>query len=95
MTDELARLDGNTAAATLARFFSFEATSVRVTCIKCGAETELGRLHLYGGSMGIVLRCIKCEEVNLRALEIGPTLRLDLSGTACLALGPEPTSAAR
>jgi hypothetical protein len=95
MTAELTRLDGNAAAGTLARFFALKATSLRVICIKCGAETVLGRLHLYGGSMGIVLRCIKCEEVNLRALEIGPTLRLDLSGTACLALGPEPTSDGR
>jgi uncharacterized protein DUF6510 len=90
MTDELARLDGNAAAGPLTRFFAFEATNLKVTCAGCGAAAVLGRLHLYGGSMGIILRCIACGEVNLRALEVGPTLRLDLRGAACLALGPEP-----
>jgi hypothetical protein len=89
MTDEIARLDGNAAAGALARFFAFEATSLRVTCASCGAESPLGRLHLYGGPMGIILRCIDCGEVNLRALEVGPALRLDLRGAACLALAAE------
>jgi len=94
MTDELARLDGNAAAGPLARFFAFDATNLRIICACCGTESVLGRLHLYGGSMGIILRCIVCGEVNLRALEVGPTLRLDLRGAACVALGPESTGAA-
>ena len=94
MREELARLDGNAAAGPLARFFAFEATNLRVICASCSAESVLGRLHLYGGSMGIILRCIVCGEVNLRALEIGPTLRLDLRGAACVTLGPESTGAA-
>jgi hypothetical protein len=94
MTDEFARLDGNAASGPLGRFFAFEATNLRVTCASCGAETVLGRLHLYGGDMGIILRCNACEEVNLRVMEIGPTLRVDLRGAACLVLGPEPVSAA-
>jgi hypothetical protein len=68
MTEELARLDGNAAAGPLVRFFAFEATNLRVTCASCGAESVLGRLHLYGGRMGIILRCVACGEVNLRAL---------------------------
>ena len=94
MTDEVTRLDGNAAAGPLARFFAFEATTLRVTCASCGTESQLGRLHLYGGSRAMILRCIKCGEVNLRLLEVGPSLRLDLRGTALLALGPEPASAA-
>jgi uncharacterized protein DUF6510 len=94
MTDELGRLDGNAAAGPLSRFFAFEATDLRVTCASCGAESVLGRLHLYGGTMGMILRCVRCGEVNLRALEVGSSLRLDLRGAACLALGPEPTTAA-
>ena len=95
MREELARLDGNAAAGRLARFFAFEATNLRVICASCSAESVLGRLHLYGGSMGIILRCVACGEVNLRALEVGPTLRLDFRGAACLALGPEPACTAR
>jgi hypothetical protein len=90
MTEELARLDGNAAAGRLARFFAFDATNLKIICACCGTESVLGRLHLYGGSMGIILRCIVCGEVNLRALEVGPTLRLDLRGAACSVLAPEP-----
>jgi len=90
MTDELARLDGNAAAGPLTRVFAFEATNLKVTCAGCGAEAPLGRLHLYGGSMGIILRCVACGEVNLRVLDVGPTLRLDFRGAACLVLEPEP-----
>ena len=90
MTDDVARLDGNAAAGPLGRFFAFEATNLRVTCASCGAESVLGRLHLYGGRMGIILRCVACGEVNLRVLDVGPTLRLDFRGAACLVLGPEP-----
>jgi hypothetical protein len=44
--------------------------------------------------MGIILRCVACGEVILRALEVGPTLRLELRGAAYLALAPESTGAA-
>ena len=93
MTDEVTRLDGNAAAGPLGRFFAFEATNLRVTCASCAAETVLGRLHLYAGR-AMILRCIRCGEVNLRLLEVGPSLRLDLRGAALLALGPEPATAA-
>ena len=95
MTDELTRLDGNAAAGQLSRFFAFEATNLKVTCARCGNEAVLGKLPLYGGTMGMILRCIDCGEVILRVLEMGPSLRLDLRGAACLALGPEPTRSAR
>ena len=94
MTEEPARLDGNAAAGPLARFFAFEATNLRVICASCGTDSVLGRLHLYGGSMGIILRCVACGEVILRALEVGPTPRLDLRGAAYLAFAPESTGAA-
>jgi len=95
MTDELAWLDGNAAAGPLSRVFSFEVTNLKVTCGSCGVESPLGKLHLYGGTMGMILRCIACGEVNLRVLEVGPSLRVDFRGAACLALGPEPRSARR
>jgi hypothetical protein len=95
MTDDLARLDGNAAAGPLARFFAFEATRLKVICASCGTEAFLGSLHLYGGRMGIILRCVTCGEVDLRALEVGQTLRLDLRGTACLVLELEPACTAR
>jgi Family of unknown function (DUF6510) len=90
MTEDLARLDGNAAAGTLGQFFAFDVTSLMITCAACGAESPLGRLHLYGGRMGIILRCVVCGEVNLGAVEGGETLRLDPRGAACLTfrIGP-------
>ena len=94
MTDEVTRRDGNAAAGPLARFFAFEATTLSVTCASCGTESALGKLHLYGGSRAMILRCVRCGEVNLRLLEVGSSLRLDLRGAALLSLGPEPRGSA-
>jgi hypothetical protein len=82
MSDDVTRLDGNAAAGPLARFFTIDATRVIVTCDACYAETRLAQLHLYGGSMGIILRCAKCSTVVLRALERDHVLCLDARGAA-------------
>ena len=82
--DEVVPLDGNAAAGTLARLFAAEVTQVIVACACCGSEAPLAKLRLYGGPMGIILRCAACGDVNLRALEIGAALRLDARGAAYL-----------
>jgi hypothetical protein len=87
MTDEIAPLDGNAAAGTLGRFFAADVTRIIVACAHCGTAAPLAELHLYGGPMGMILRCTACGEVNLRALEIGSALRLDARGAAYLTLG--------
>jgi predicted nucleic-acid-binding Zn-ribbon protein len=84
VSEEMPRLDGNAAGGTLARFFARDATSMRVTCDGCGATSFLGTLLLYGGRMGMILRCPKCAAVNLRAAEINGALRVDTKGTRCL-----------
>ena len=90
MTEDVVRLDGNAAAGPLSRFFALDVTNMAVTCGSCGTESPMGRLHLYGGRMGIILRCAVCGAENLRALEIGQALRLDARGAACLTLRPRP-----
>jgi len=92
MIEDLTRLDGNAAAGTLGRFFAFDVTSMMITCAACGAESPLGRLLLYGGRMGIILRCVACGEVNLGAVEVGETLRLDPRGAACLTFRQSPAT---
>jgi hypothetical protein len=82
--EETERLDGNAAGGPLARFFAGDATRMMVTCNGCGALSALGGLLLYGGRMGIVLRCAKCGDVNLRAAEINGRLRVDAKGARCL-----------
>lgn len=85
MIDEVVALDGNAAAGTLARCFAVDVTRIIVACASCGTQAQLGQLRLYGGPMGIILRCAACGEVNIRALELGPTLRLDVRGARYLA----------
>ena len=92
MIEDPIRLDGNAAAGTLSRFFRLDVTRMLITCAACETETPLGGLHLYGGRMGIVLRCAVCGEVNLCAVEVGETVRLDMSGAACLTLRSPGTS---
>ena len=92
MIEDPIRLDGNAAAGTLSRFFGLDVTWMLISCAACGTESPLGKLHLYGGKMGIVLRCVACGEVNLSAVEVGETLRVDASGAACLTLRERPVT---
>jgi hypothetical protein len=66
VSDESRRLDGNAAAGVLEEIFTFEVTAARSTCAGCGRTGPLGALLLYGGEIGIVLRCPACEGVQLR-----------------------------
>ena len=86
MSNDVTRLDGNAAAGPLDRFFTIDATRVIVACDACHAETRLAQLHLYGGSMGVILRCANCSTVVLRAMERGNVLCLDARGAARLDL---------
>lgn len=90
MSDDVTRLDGNTAAGPLARFFAIDATRIIVTCDACCTESRLAQLHLYGGSHGMILRCAKCGTVVLRALERDNVLlSLDARGASRLDLCSE------
>ena len=89
MSDDVIWLDGNAASGPLARLFTIDATRMIVTCDACYAETRLAQLLLYGGSMGIILRCASCGTVVLRAMERGNVLCLDARGAARLDLCSE------
>lgn len=69
--DESLRLDGNAAAGILEEIFTFEVTSALCTCAGCGRTAPLGALLLYGGEMGIVLRCPSCGRAELRVARHG------------------------
>ena len=88
MIDDVRSSDGNAVAGPLGRFFTFDVTQMLVTCDACGSESPLGALHLYGDKMGIVLRCVRCGEVNLRALEFNGVLTLDARGATRLTFRP-------
>ena len=88
MIDDARSSDGNAVAGRLGRFFAFDITGMMVTCGICGSESPLGALRLYGDTMGIVLRCVRCGEVNLRALEFNGALSLDARGARRIILRP-------
>jgi hypothetical protein len=88
MIDDDQSTDGNAAAGPLGRFFAFDVTRMLLTCGTCGSESPLGALRRYGGKMGIVLRCAKCGEINLRALEFDGGLSLDARGATRMTFRP-------
>jgi hypothetical protein len=88
MIDDARTSDGNAVAGPLGRFFTFDITRMIVACGACGSESPLGALRLYGDKMGIVLRCMHCGEVNLRALEFNGALSLDARGATRIILRP-------
>jgi hypothetical protein len=71
VSDESLRLDGNAAAGMLEEIFTFEVTSAHCTCAGCGRTAPLGALLLYGGEMGIILRCPECGRAELRVARHG------------------------
>jgi len=84
MTDKPVPLDGNAAAGRLAALFAVEPTTIMITCAGCGREGPLGTLKLYGGAMGMILRCPECGTANLRFSDAGPGATIDLRGSSLL-----------
>ena len=87
MTEDMIPLDGNAAAGRLNAVFAFDATVAVVTCRYCAKAGPLATLQLYGGETGLVLRCRRCEAVNIRLLETDRVTNLDLSGVSRLMIG--------
>lgn len=88
MTDasggELSRLDGNAAAGILREVFAMEMTVVSCTCTECGRISAVGAMHLYGGAMGLVLRCPSCEGLFLCVTSGPGAFFLEMRGVARL-----------
>ncbi|MFL6775440.1 MAG: DUF6510 family protein [Sphingomicrobium sp.] len=91
MTEEAVPLDGNAAAGPLAALFAVEPTTIMITCEGCGREGALATLKLYGGAMGLILRCPECDTANLRFSDAGTRATVDLRGSTRLTLsGAKP-----
>jgi hypothetical protein len=89
MTEDMIPLDGNAAAGRLNQVFAFDATLAVVTCRYCDNSGPLAKLQLYGGETGMVLRCRRCEGVNIRLLQTDRAINLDLSGASRLTIGSD------
>jgi uncharacterized protein DUF6510 len=85
---ETLRLDGNAAAGMLAEVFPFEMTSAQSACAGCGLTGPLGALWLYGGEMGLVLRCPACHQVQLRLVRARGRYWIDMRGMTTLVIAP-------
>jgi ribosomal protein S27E len=86
MNDELVPLDGNAAAGALAALFAVEPTTIMITCEGCGREGAMATLKLYGGAMGMILRCPECDTANVRFSDAGTRATVDLRGSTRLTL---------
>jgi hypothetical protein len=89
MNDDNA-LDGNAAAGRLMDIFAADMTGAMVTCEGCGRESALATLALYGGAVGLVLRCRGCDAVNLRLSNTGRAIHLDLRGASRISIRTMP-----
>jgi Family of unknown function (DUF6510) len=74
-------LDGNAAGGLLGELFAHDMTEAEMICASCDAQSPLGAVPTYGGSMGAILRCAHCDTVLLRLTQTPAGLWLDLRGT--------------
>ncbi len=87
MSDDAMVLGGNAAAGALESLFAFDATMAIVRCGGCSVSGPLAELRFFGSPQAMVLRCPRCNAVNLRLLENGSTINLDLTGAARIEVG--------
>jgi hypothetical protein len=73
-------LDANAAAGLLQEIFAADATIAQIECGACAATAPVGSLRLYAAPMGVVLRCIHCDGVLIRAVDTPHGRWLDMAG---------------
>jgi uncharacterized protein DUF6510 len=77
-------LDGNAAAGWLADVFRPDVTAAMGECAGCGRRAPLADVNVFGGDIGLVLRCVACESVLLRMVRTPERAWLDLRGLTVL-----------
>jgi Zn finger protein HypA/HybF involved in hydrogenase expression len=87
MMEDNVPMDGNAAIGRLRDLFAVDLSNATVTCETCDREGPLAELLFYGGSVGVVLRCPACDAVNLRFLDTGRALNLDIRGLKRVRVG--------
>ena len=81
---DIAPLDGNAIAGTLAEMFAFNVTMAVTTCAHCQATRPMAEMRAYVRAPGIVLRCPSCGGVQLRLVQSSERAWLDLRGIEVL-----------
>jgi hypothetical protein len=81
----VSHVDGNAIAGVLETVFGRDLTAAAGRCSGCGAEREVGAIHVYRAA-GVVARCPDCDTVLLRIVEAGDRIWIDLRGLTALEL---------
>lgn len=84
INSESQRLDGNAAAGVLREIFAVEMTTALGTCGNCGRTGHVGELMLYGGELGMILRCPGCDHLLICITQTPEGYWLDLRGLQIL-----------
>lgn len=79
-------LDGNAAAGELSKIFAMDVTAAKGQCAHCGATKRFAEAHLYMLGPGVVARCVVCEHVLLRLVNVRQRVFLDVRGMTYLSL---------
>jgi hypothetical protein len=87
MIEDSMVLDGNAAAGALGSLFAFDVTTAIVHCGNCDASGPLAELRFFGSPQAMVLRCRRCDAVNIRLLATDRAINLDLSGAVRIEIG--------
>jgi hypothetical protein len=74
-------LDGNAVAGMLSELFAFDMTTAILSCDGCGSTAELAEIHVYGGAMGSIFRCIHCDTAVLRIARTPHGFAIDMRGS--------------
>ena len=85
-------LDGNAVGGLLQEILVAEATTAERICQSCGAREPVGAHRAYTAA-GVVLRCPRCHDVGMRAVELPGRRIVEFRGTWVFAASPNPTSA--
>jgi hypothetical protein len=84
MTTHSNYLDGNAAAGELSRIFAIDVTAAQGKCAHCGTTKRFAEAQVYMTAPGLVARCVVCEHVLLRAVNIRQHTLLDVRGMTYL-----------
>ena len=77
-------LDGNAAAGELSKIFAIDVTTAEAQCAHCGATKRFAETHLYMHGPGVVARCVACQHVLLRLVNVRQRVFLDVRGMTYL-----------
>ena len=77
-------LDGNAAAGELSKIFAIDVTAAEAQCAHCGITKRFAEAHLYMHGPGVVARCVACQHVLLRLVNVRQRVLLDVRGVTYL-----------